>query len=82
MDPEGSALISSVFLDRIEAAGVEAAGGPAAAAIPIAGALVVRSGLEGRPISGFFVRPEAKGHGTGQQVEGRIRGGYAGGGVR
>ena len=72
LDPEGADLISEIFLDWILAAGAVAAGGPAAAAIPIAGALAVRGGLEGRPVRGFFVRPGAKAHGAGRQVEGPV----------
>ena len=72
LDPEGSDLISSLFLDEIAKAGADAAGGPTVAAVPIVGAITLRSRLEGRPVMGFFVRPEVKGHGGRKQVEGPV----------
>ena len=72
MDPEGADLISAAFLERISNVRAEAVGGPAMAAIPIVGALVLRSRLEGSPVAGFFVRPEAKSHGVAKQVEGPL----------
>jgi orotate phosphoribosyltransferase len=98
LDPEGADLISAVFLDIARQAGAEAVGGPAVAAVPIVGAMVVRSRLEGAQprqgrglarkrtgaappaagapahgLTGFFVRAEAKKHGTGKQIEGPLR---------
>lgn len=72
LDPEGSDLISSLFLDEISNAQADAAGGPIVAAVPIAGAIALKSRLEGRPVRGFFVRPEVKGHGGRKQVEGPV----------
>jgi len=42
------------------------------AAIPIVTAVALMSQMEGTPVQGFFVRTEAKAHGTGQQVEGGL----------
>jgi len=42
------------------------------AAIPIVTAVALTSQIEGSPVQAFFVRPEAKAHGTGQQIEGRL----------
>lgn len=72
LDPEGSDLISRAFLEIAQEAGAEAVGGPAVAAVPIAGALALRSHMAGRPLPGFFVRPEAKKHGAGKQIEGPL----------
>ena len=72
LDPEGSDLISSLFLEEIAKARADAAGGPIVAAVPIAGAITLRSQLEDRPVRGFFVRPEVKGHGGRKQVEGPV----------
>ncbi len=72
LDPEGSDLISSLFLDEIAIAGADAAGGPTVAAVPIVGAITLRSRLEGRPVMGFFVRPAIKSHGGRKQVEGPV----------
>jgi len=73
LDPEGADLISAAFLDMARRAGAQAVGGPAVAAVPIVGALVLRSRLEGHPLTGFFVRGEAKKHGAGKQIEGPVK---------
>jgi orotate phosphoribosyltransferase len=73
LDPEGADLISAAFLDIVRRAGAEAAGGPAVAAVPIVGALVLRSRLEGHAMTGFFVRAEVKKHGAGKQIEGPVK---------
>ena len=72
LDPEGADLISRLFLEKIVGAGCVAAGGPTVAAVPIVGALVLRSWQERSGVRGFFVRPEAKGHGMGRQIEGSL----------
>lgn len=66
LDPEGAVLVARAVLDRCAAFGgpVHAVGGPTIGADPIAGAVAAVSRLEGRPVSGFLVRKEAKGHGT------------------
>ena len=73
LDPRGAGLVSEAIFGILLEVGVEAAGGPTVASVPIAGALALRSGLVGTPINGFFVRPVAKDHGTGKQVEGPVR---------
>ncbi len=73
LDPEGSDLITSLFLEEILKAKAVAAGGPTVAAVPIAGSIALRSHLEDKPIRGFFVRPEVKGHGGRKQVEGPVK---------
>ena len=52
LDPEGTDLISSVFLDIARQAEADAVGGPAVAAVPIVGAMVVRSRMEGARAQG------------------------------
>ena len=73
LDPEGAHLVSQLFLEKIVDAGCEAAGGPTVAAVPIVGALALRSWQEGSGLTGFFVRPAAKGHGMGRQIEGSLK---------
>ena len=46
-------------------------GGPVTGADPIAGAVAALSHLRGRPVAGFSVRKEPKGHGLKLWVEGR-----------
>lgn len=72
LDPEGSDLIASLFLEEILVARAEAAGGPTVASVPIAGAIALKSRLDGTPVRGFFVRPEVKGHGGRKQIEGPV----------
>lgn len=72
-DPEGADLISKAFISAIDEAGAEAFGGPTVAAVPIVGALALRSRLDGKNMTGFFVRPEAKEHGAGKQIEGNLK---------
>jgi len=70
-DPEGGALLADLLFDAIKAEDVEYVGGLETGAIPIVGALCARSWLE-KPIRGFFVRKENKGHGTDQRVDGLL----------
>lgn len=61
-------LLNRVLQDR--APQVEALGGMTMGADPIASAVSTLSYLSGRPLPAFYVRKEAKGHGTGQWLEG------------
>ncbi len=70
-DPEGASLLADLLFDRIKAENVDCVGGMETGAIPIVATVCARSWPE-RPINGFFIRKEAKGHGTDQQVEGRL----------
>ena len=67
---EGLDLVARLLLPRVRAHGATAVGGPSPGADPMVGALGVHAFREGVPLSLFFVRKEAKGHGTGQRVEG------------
>ena len=73
LDPEGADLVSEAFLAmavEVRAAGV---GGPTVAAVPIAGAVALRSRQAGTPMDGYFVRDAVKDHGARKQVEGAIK---------
>lgn len=70
LHPEGAACIAELVLDLIED-DVKGVGGPVTGADPIAGAVAVLSHLKGRPVAGFMVRKEPKGHGLKLWVEGR-----------
>jgi orotate phosphoribosyltransferase len=70
-DPEGAALLADLLFDKIRDEDVDFVGGMETGAIPIIAALCVRSWPE-KPIKGFFIRKEAKGHGTDQRVEGLL----------
>jgi orotate phosphoribosyltransferase len=72
LSSKGAYLTARVMLDMLKDVEVDAIGGMTLAADPIAGAIAGISYAEGRPIDGFIVRKEPKGHGTGKQVEGPI----------
>jgi len=70
LHPEGAACIAELILDLLDE-DVVGVGGPVTGADPIAGAVAVLSHLRGRPVAGFMVRKEPKGHGLKLWVEGR-----------
>jgi orotate phosphoribosyltransferase len=73
-DPEGAALAADLLFDRIKDEPVDYIGGLETGAIPIVAMLCTRSWPE-KPIKGFFVRKEAKGHGTDQRIDGLLESG-------
>jgi len=70
LDPEGAWLAADLILDMIEGQNIDAVGGIAVGACPIVSAICVRSYERGIPISAFYVRKEAKAHGTQKKIEG------------
>ncbi len=72
LDSEGAYLLARCLLDLLGETEIDAVGGMAIGADPITGAVVALAGANGRPLSGFMVRKEPKGHGTNQQVEGPL----------
>jgi orotate phosphoribosyltransferase len=69
---EGHFLVGWLF-NRVlaeQAPEVEAVGGLTMGADPLASAVSTMSYLAGRPLPAFYVRKEAKAHGTGQWLEG------------
>ena len=78
LHPEGAVLTANLLLDWLETEGigVDCVGGPTLGADPIVGAMVALSWQRARPLPGFLVRKEAKGHGTGQRLEGQHRPGW------
>jgi orotate phosphoribosyltransferase len=70
MDPEGAWLIATLMLEALAGDEIEGVGGPVLGAAPIVGAIAAESFRTGRPLPAFLVRKEAKGHGTGQLIEG------------
>ena len=77
MSAAGMVLIGHLGLEAIRAAGwpADAIGGLTMGADPVAYAIAAASAHAGSPIDAFSVRKEAKGHGTGQQIEGNFRAG-------
>ena len=70
-DPQGVALAADLLFERIRDEAVDYIGGLETGAIPIVAALCLKSWPE-NPIKGFFVRKEAKGHGTDQRIDGLL----------
>lgn len=67
---EGAWLIGTLFNDLLKDLAIRGVGGMTMGADPLVSATTVISHEQGRPLHGLLVRKEAKGHGTGQFVEG------------
>ena len=73
LTPEGAALVAKALLPVVRASGATAVGGPAVGAVAMVAAIAMLSGQDGgRPVPGFFVRAEAREHGTGKLIEGPL----------
>ena len=71
-DPEGSALIAEIVYNMLKnETDVDSIGGLQLGAVPIVIAVVSRSWHD-RPITGFVVRKEKKGHGTDKKIDGNF----------
>jgi len=75
LDGEGSLLVGQIVFGIIKSWGVSAVGGMELGSVPISTSVSVVSAIEGAPLFNFIVRKEAKGHGTGKRLEGRVRSG-------
>src|SRR5262245_60809004 len=65
---EGAHLIGEVLYEWTKDAGIDAVGGLQVGAIPLVTAAVISYQRHSRPIEGFWVREEAKTHGTKKQI--------------
>ncbi|HVL74292.1 MAG TPA: orotate phosphoribosyltransferase, partial [Beijerinckiaceae bacterium] len=74
LDPEGASLMADGLLAPIAESGAEYVGGLEMGAVPITGAVCLRSHAVGRPVRGIFVRKKPKEHGAKKLVEGLARG--------
>ncbi len=72
LSAEGAYLCGKLILDIIhrQTEPIQAVGGMTLGADPLVTAVSIVSFLEKRPIPAFIVRKEAKGHGTGNYIEG------------
>jgi orotate phosphoribosyltransferase len=66
-------LLADLLWDLTRDLNIQALGGLEVGAIPLAAAAALRYHAEGRPLEGFFVRKQAKGHGSRQRIEGVLR---------
>lgn len=72
LDGRGAYLIGHLLYDLLKDLHIDAVGGMTLGADPIVSSIIYRSAEAGRPISGFLVRKEAKGHGAGRRIEGHL----------
>jgi orotate phosphoribosyltransferase len=73
MDPEGSYLVARLMLDLLANEKVDAVGGLAMGAVPIAASVCTLShGYGAKPLAAFFVRKEPKERGTEKLIEGNL----------
>jgi orotate phosphoribosyltransferase len=71
--PEGLSLIAEIIYGMLrDDPGVDSIGGLELGAVPIVSAVSMRSQNE-RPLNGFVVRKEKKGHGTDKKIDGNFR---------
>ena len=75
LDSEGANVVAAGILETLGDDLPDAVGGMAIGADPITAAVITVAWQQKKPLKGFIVRKEAKGHGTGQQVEGPIESG-------
>ncbi len=69
-------LLGEILWELTKDLNIDAAGGLEVGAIPMAVALAQRFAMQGRPLEGFFVRKQAKAHGSQERVEGVVRPGF------
>jgi orotate phosphoribosyltransferase len=67
---EAVALLGELLWESTKDLDIQAIGGLEVGAIPMAAAAVMRYHQHGRKLEGFFVRKEAKGHGSRERIEG------------
>ena len=68
--PEGAYLLGNIFCDMLDGVAVKGVGGMTLGADPLVSAVTVVSYIRKRPLPGFIVRKQSKGHGTNQFLEG------------
>lgn len=70
MNPRGALLCARSFLDALHELRADYVGGLEMGAVPILGAVAAIGDIERRPVGTFFVRKQAKEHGTRDLIEG------------
>jgi orotate phosphoribosyltransferase len=68
----GAHIIGEVIYEHTKDLGIDAIGGLAVGAVPLTTAAVISYHLHGRTLEGFWVRDQAKDHGTRRLVEGNL----------
>ncbi len=70
LDSEGAHLIASLILDTLDGVEADLVGGLEMGAVPIAACVTTLAHQRGRRLRAFFVRKQAKEHGTKSLIEG------------
>ncbi len=73
MRAQGAQAIGDAICERLEAHGIALVGGMAVGAVPLVSVALVAAAARGFALDGFFVRKEAKDHGTAKKIDGRFR---------
>jgi orotate phosphoribosyltransferase len=73
LDSEGAHLIASLILDQLDGVEADLIGGLEMGAVPIAASVTAVAHARGRKLPAFFVRKQAKEHGTKSLIEGLAR---------
>jgi orotate phosphoribosyltransferase len=72
LDAEGSLLAGRMIYETIKSWPATAVGGLELGSVPISTAVCLVFALEGKPMSNFIVRKEAKAHGAKKKIEGAV----------
>lgn len=70
LDSEGAHLIATLILDQLDGVDIDLIGGLEMGAVPIASSVAAVAHARGRKLPAFFVRKQAKDHGTKSLIEG------------
>lgn len=73
LSPAGSHLIGEVMFDLVRDLEIDAIGGLAVGAVPMVTSIIECCYRNQREVEGFFVRDEAKTHGTMKTIEGNLK---------
>jgi len=73
LHPAGARMVAEAMFELIKDSGIDAVGGLAMGAIPIATAIAMVSSEKGQPLPAFIVRELPKEHGTQRQIEGHFK---------
>ena len=74
-DGEGVEILAALFLDILMRREIHYFGGPAVAAVPIIGGVVLAAHQRGYDLKGYFVRSEQKSYGLEKKIEGHLSSG-------
>ena len=74
LDPEGAHLLGHLIAEALDSSQAQMIGGLEMGAVPLATAAAAASFARGKPLPAFFVRKQAKDHGTQNLIDGLQRG--------